>query len=116
MDVVTLAAIGLGIVAVAAVVVAAWQWSAHRRVRAALAAAEAEAETLRRHDAQLHEAFEIYRERHRQLTDRVRPRRLSDEQRNALRMHLRELRTCASASASRRIPSPPWRRPISAAR
>jgi hypothetical protein len=91
MDVVTLAAIGLGVVAVAAAAVAFWQWSAHKRTRAALAEALAEAEVLRSHDAQLHEAFEIYRERHKHLTDRVRPRRLTDDQRHALRMHLREI-------------------------
>ena len=92
MDVVTLAAIGLGIVAVAAAAVALWQWSAHRTTLAALREAQAEVDTLRRHDAQLHEAFEIYRDRHKQLIDRVRPRRLNDDQRNALRMHLRELK------------------------
>ncbi len=92
MDVVTLAAIGLGIVAVALAAVALWQWSAHRATLARLLEAEAEAETLRRHDAQLHAAFEVYRERHKLLTDRVRPRRLTDDQRNALRMHLRELK------------------------
>jgi hypothetical protein len=91
MDVVTLAAIGLGIFAIAAAAVAVWQWSAHRATIAALQEALAEAETMRLHDAQLHEAFDIYRERHKQLTDRVRPRRLSDDQRSALRMHLREL-------------------------
>lgn len=92
MDIVTLAAIGLGVVAVAAMAVALWQWSAHRVTLAALREAEAEVDTLRRHDTQLHEAFEVYRERHKHVTDRVRPRRLSDEQRNALRMHLRELK------------------------
>ncbi len=92
MDVVTLAAIGLGIVALAAAAVALWQWSAHRTTLAALREAQAEVDTLRRHDAQLHEAFEIYRDRHKQLIDRVRPRRLNDDQRNALRMHLRELK------------------------
>ena len=92
MDVVTLAAVGLGVVAAALAGVALWQWSAHRGALARLREAEAEVDTLRRHDAQLHEAFEIYRERHKLLTDRVRPRRLNDDQRNALRMHLRELK------------------------
>lgn len=91
MDLVTLVAVALGVVAVLALILAAWQWHAHGRVRMALAEALEEIETLLRHDAQLHEAFAVYRDRHKQVTDLVRPRRIDDEQRHGLRVHLREL-------------------------
>lgn len=91
MDPVFLVAVALGVAAVVALLVAVSQWRAHGRAKAALAEALEEIETLRRHDAQLHEAFAIYRDRHNQVTDRVRPRRIDDDQRQNLRMHLREL-------------------------
>lgn len=91
MDVGTLIVVALGLVAAAALAFAGWQVHRRRGSEAALAEAREEIETLRRHDAQLHEAFAVYRERHKQVTDRVRPRRVADEQRRGLLMHLREL-------------------------
>lgn len=91
MDVVTLVAIALAVTTVVAAGIAGWQWHGRRAVAAALAEAQEEIETLRRHDAQLHEAFAIYRVRHKQVTDLVRPRRIADDQRRGLLMHLREL-------------------------
>lgn len=91
MDVTTLAIIALGAAVLVLAAVALWQRIALRRTRAALEEALEEVETMRRHDAQMHEAFEIYRERHKHLIDRVRPRRITDEQRRGLRLHLREL-------------------------
>jgi hypothetical protein len=88
MDVVTVALAGL---ALAFAGLSAFLWSARRATLAHLQAVEGETEAVRQQNASLRDAFDIYRKSHLALIAAVRPRTLTDEQKNGLRLHLRDL-------------------------
>lgn len=88
MEVVTVA---LAVLAIALAALTAYLWSARRAVLEHLRAVEEEAAALREQSTAFHGAFDLYRRSHLALTDAVRPRALSDEQKFGLRLHMRDL-------------------------
>jgi len=91
MDLLDGALAGLALAALALAGLAASLWSRLGRTRALLRQYEAEVTALRRHDASMRDAFDVYRRSHVALIDAVRPRGLTDAQRRGLRLHLADL-------------------------